>query len=86
MEMAGRVFQGRDMGGLDLSMKLLIASDFVGCSFHKTIFLGADTRDADFSVADLSEAVFLTQGQVNAAKGSRTTKLPEYLDYPVTWK
>lgn len=82
----GRSFKHKDLSGLDLSTKLLIAANFSHCSFHGTIFLGADTRDADFSHADLSDAVFLSQGQVNAAKGNLNTKLPKHLDYPVTWK
>ncbi|WP_279006933.1 pentapeptide repeat-containing protein [Thomasclavelia cocleata] len=50
------------MSGLDLSMKLLIAANFDSCKFDNTIFLGADTRDANFNDADLTKALFLTQG------------------------
>lgn len=82
----GGNFRGQDMSGADLSTKLLIAANFEKSLFKGTIFLGADTRDTNFSDADLSEAVFLTQGQVNAAKGNRNTKLPYQLDYPPTWK
>ena len=82
----GRSFKKRDMSGLDLSMKLLIATNFDSCTFDGTVFLGADTRDTDFSNADLRESVFLSQGQINSAKGNRNTKLPKHLDYPVTWK
>lgn len=82
----GGNFKGRDMSGADLSTKLLIAANFEKSLFHGTIFLGADTRDTNFNNADLSEAVFLTQGQVNSAKGNRNTKLPYHLDYPPTWK
>ena len=82
----GRSFKKRDMSGLDLSMKLLIATNFDSCIFDGTIFLGADTRDTNFSNADLRESVFLTQGQINSAKGNRNTKLPKHLDYPVHWK
>ena len=82
----GGNFRGLDMSGADLSIKLLIAANFEKSLFKGTIFLGADTRDTNFSDADLSEAVFLTQGQVNAAKGNRNTKLPYQLDYPPTWK
>jgi hypothetical protein len=85
-EFLGRNFKKRDMSGLDLSMKLLIATDFDSCIFEGTVFLGADTRDTDFSNADLRDAVFLTQGQVNSAKGNRNTKLPKHLDYPITWR
>jgi hypothetical protein len=85
-EFLGRNFKKRDMSGLDLSMKLLIATNFDSCIFDGTIFLGADTRDTNFSNADLREAAFLTQGQINSAKGNRNTKLPKHLDYPITWK
>lgn len=82
----GRSFKKRDMSGLDLSMKLLIATNFDSCTFDGTVFLGADTRDTDFSNSDLRESVFLSQGQINSAKGNTNTKLPKHLDYPVTWK
>ncbi|MFQ8705614.1 MAG: pentapeptide repeat-containing protein [Thomasclavelia sp.] len=79
-------FKGEDMSGLDLSMKLLIAANFNSCKFDNTIFLGADTRDTDFSNADLKKALFLTQGQVNSARGNLNTKLPSHLSYPMSWK
>jgi uncharacterized protein YjbI with pentapeptide repeats len=82
----GKNFENKDLRGLDLSTKLLIAANFKNCVFDSTIFLGADTRDADFSNADLRNAVFLSQGQLNSAKGNRNAKLPKYLDYPITWR
>ena len=82
----GGNFKGQDMSGADLSTKLLIAANFENSLFNGTLFLGADTRDTNFDDADLSEAVFLTQGQVNSAKGNRNTKLPYQLEYPSTWK
>ncbi|WP_242974623.1 pentapeptide repeat-containing protein [Lacrimispora amygdalina] len=82
----GKNFQSKNFSGLDLSTKLLIAANFNTCVFDGTIFLGADTRDTDFSNANLRDAVFLSQGQINAAKGNRNTKLPLYLDYPLTWR
>lgn len=82
----GKSFKNKNISGLDLSMQLLIAANFDGCNFKGTIFLGADTRDCNFSNADLVEAIFLTQGQINSAKGNRNTKLPEHLDYPISWK
>lgn len=85
-EFLGRNHSKRDLSGLDLSMKLLIAANFDSSIFNGTIFLGADTRDTNFSNADLRESIFLSQGQINSAKGNRNTKLPKYLDYPSTWK
>ena len=81
-----RNVRGKNLSGFDFNMKSLIASDFRDCKFKGATFIGTDTRDANFDGADLREAVFLSQGQVNAAKGSRRTKLPKHLKYPVTWK
>lgn len=82
----GKNFKNKDMSGYDFSVRLLIAANFEGCVFDGTIFLGADTRDTDFSNADLSKALFISQGQINAARGNRNTKLPKHLHYPVTWR
>jgi uncharacterized protein YjbI with pentapeptide repeats len=81
----GKNYSKKDMSGFDFGMELLIAANFDSCRFDGTIFLGADTRDTNFNNADLREAVFLTQGQINCAKGNKNTKLPENLEYPVTW-
>jgi len=86
IEFFGKSFKGKNMSGINLSSKLLIAANFEDCLFNGTIFLGADTRDTNFSNANLSESIFLTQGQINSAKGNRNTKLPKHLDYPITWK
>ena len=47
--------------------------------------IGADFRDARLSGADLTEAFFLTQAQLNAAQGDGTTKLPPSLVRPSHW-
>ena len=84
--MLGKSFVHTQFHHYDFSFQLMIAADFEGCSFHECILLGADTRDANFQNADLSTARFLTQHQVNCAKGNLKTKLPAHLDAPVTWK
>lgn len=81
----GKNFKGARLDGRDFSMSLLIASSLQGCSLRGTNFLGADLRDADVREADFSESVFLTQGQLNAARGNRATKLPPELSYPAAW-
>ncbi|WP_257968025.1 pentapeptide repeat-containing protein [Peribacillus deserti] len=48
--------------------------------------IGADLRDADLSGADLTGSIFLTQAQINSAKGSAHTKLPPRLHTPEHWK
>ncbi len=44
--------------------------------------LGADLRDARLDGADLSRSLYLTQGQLDAAGGSRATCLPADLKLP----
>ncbi|KZX19762.1 hypothetical protein ACH61_03144 [Rathayibacter tanaceti] len=47
--------------------------------------LGVDLRDADVSGAELAEAIYLTQAQVNSARGDDTTTLPPHFEYPSHW-
>ncbi|MFD9802156.1 pentapeptide repeat-containing protein [Streptomyces sp. NPDC059071] len=58
------------MSGADLSLADLI---------------GADLRDADLSGADLTGALFLTQPQLNSARGDAATRLPEGFERPGHW-
>ena len=48
--------------------------------------LGADLRDADLRGCDLSTALFLTQPQVNSARGDASTRLPTGLARPGHWQ
>lgn len=82
----GKNFQKADLSGWDFSMALLIAADLTGCHLTGTNLLGADLRDTKLSGADLRECVFLTQSQLNAAKGDRSVKLPARLTYPECWR
>ncbi|GAA3867039.1 hypothetical protein GCM10022381_08280 [Leifsonia kafniensis] len=47
--------------------------------------LGADLRDARLAGADLSKALYLTQPQMNAARGDQHTRLPSDLEAPSHW-
>jgi uncharacterized protein YjbI with pentapeptide repeats len=46
---------------------------------------GADLRGADLRGADLAQALFVTQAQLDAAKGDTGTRLPPSLTRPVYW-
>lgn len=78
-------FKGKNLEGADFSMSLLIAANMDGCRLAHANFLGADMRDANLCNADLSRSIFLTQGQVNAARGNGNTKLPPWIDVPAAW-
>lgn len=48
-------------------------------------FIGADLRDANLNGANLSTSMFLTQMQVNSAKGNGKTILPAHIQKPSHW-
>ena len=84
-DLAGQDLRGAALADADLRGALLLAADLRGASLTRTDLLGADLRDADVSGADLSAALFLTQPQLNAARGSASTLLPAELRRPVAW-
>lgn len=82
----GKHLKKANLNGKNLSMALMIAANLEGCSLKRTNFLGADLRDANIKNTDLSGSVFLTQMQINSAKGNRNTKLPKNLSHPESWE
>lgn len=74
-----------DLIGANLRGACLIAADLRGTELIGTDFIGADFRDADIRGADLTKSIFLTQAQINAAKGDTSTKLPSSLTRPPYW-
>ncbi len=88
---AGTDLSGRDLRHERLSRAclrgaLLLGANLGGCDLTLTDLLGADLRGADLRGADLSEALFLTQPQVNAATGDEATRLPVALSRPGHWR
>lgn len=86
MDYFGKNFKKAVLDGKDFSMALLIAANLEECSLYGTNFLGADLRDTNIRNTDLSNSIFLTQVQINAAKGNDGTKLPPGLVYPTSWQ
>ncbi len=84
-DLMGADLRGADLRGVSLRGALLIAADLRGSDLRYADLLGADLRNAGLGGADLSESVFLTQPQVNAAKGDAETKLPAVLARPPHW-
>jgi uncharacterized protein YjbI with pentapeptide repeats len=71
--------------GASLRGALLIAADLRAADLRRADLLGADVRDARLDGADLTGAIFLTQPQVDAARGDLRTILPDHLRRPATW-
>jgi uncharacterized protein YjbI with pentapeptide repeats len=71
--------------GADLRGACLIAADLREADLREVDFIGADLRDADVRGANLTASIFLTQVQINSAKGDIHTKLPPLLVQPIHW-
>ncbi|MFI6086569.1 pentapeptide repeat-containing protein [Streptomyces sp. NPDC051218] len=84
-DLFGARLRGADLRGVSLRGACLIAADLTGADLRQADLIGADFRDADLRGADLTGSIFLTQSQVNAAKGDDGTKLPPALARPAHW-
>lgn len=84
-DLMGRNLKSRRLCGADLRGAYLIAADLRGSDLAGVDLLGADLRDARLEGADLSKALYVTQPQLNAARGSCATLLPSDLTMPSYW-
>ncbi|MCE0453247.1 pentapeptide repeat-containing protein [Brevibacillus sp. AF8] len=84
-DLIGAKLKGADLRGTQLRGAYLIAADLRGADLRGADLIGADFRDTDVSGANLTETLFLTQVQLNAAKGDASTKLPPLFTRPPHW-
>ncbi|PGC27649.1 oxetanocin A resistance protein [Bacillus pseudomycoides] len=84
-DLMGANLKKANLRGANLRGAYLIAADLRGADLRMADFIGADLRDADLSGANLTDTIFLTQVQINAAKGDASTKLPSLLSRPAHW-
>ena len=63
----------------------LIGADLRGVDLGTADLLGADLRAADLRGADLTDCLFLTQPQLEAARGDARTFIPGALRRPASW-
>ncbi|WP_339157985.1 pentapeptide repeat-containing protein [Paenibacillus sp. FSL W8-0186] len=84
-DLIGAKLRGADLRAANLRGAYLIAADLRGADLRGADLIGADLRDADLRGADLTDSIFLTQAQINSAKGDGGTKLPPALEYPAHW-
>lgn len=82
----GKDLRKMDLRCADLRGAFLIAADLRGADLTGTDFLGADLRDTNLKGANLSDSIFLTQPQINEAKGDFETQLPSPLSHPSYWR
>ncbi len=94
-DLRGADFRGADLGDADLAKADLRGADLSLLYLRGAYLWGADLREARIDWADLHEAVLikanlsqtrnLTQDQIDSARGSAQTQLPEGLKRPDHW-
>ena len=77
--------KGARLSGANLRGAYLIAANLREAELNGADLIGADLRDADFRGTDLAHCLFLTQFQLNTARGDASTNLPPLLLRPEHW-
>ncbi|WML33660.1 pentapeptide repeat-containing protein [Clostridium sp. OS1-26] len=85
LDFIGADLRKTNLRGADLRGKYLIAANLRGVDLSGADLIGADLRDADLRGANLTNSIFLTQAQINTAKGDFNTRLPISLTRPTYW-
>ncbi|MDJ0460320.1 pentapeptide repeat-containing protein [Streptomyces sp. H27-C3] len=84
-DLMGARLRGAKLRGASMRGAYLIAADLSGSDLRAADLIGADLRDANLAGADLTGALFLTQPQLNAARGDQATRIPAALQRPDHW-
>jgi hypothetical protein len=84
-DLRGADLRGADLRGVDLRSAYLTAADLRAADLTAADLIGAELRDTDLRGADLARSIFLTQMQINAARGDASTRLPSRLVHPPHW-
>ena len=89
-DLSGTDLMGRDLRstalvGASLRGALLTGANLRGVDLGRADLTGADLRAADLRGADLRETLFVSQAQLDAARGDTTTCLPQDLTAPPWW-
>jgi uncharacterized protein YjbI with pentapeptide repeats len=87
---AGADLIGADLGRADLRRAnlrgaYLIGASLRGADLRLADLMGADLRGADLAGADLGASIFVTQAQLETARGDARTRLPKRLTRPAHW-
>ncbi|NMS90712.1 pentapeptide repeat-containing protein [Clostridioides difficile] len=85
IDLIGADLRKTNLIGADLKGRLMIAANLKDTDLSGANLIGADLRDCDIRGANLKDSMFLTQLQVNTAKGDCNTKLPASLVHPKHW-
>jgi uncharacterized protein YjbI with pentapeptide repeats len=84
-DLVGADLTGADLRGANLRGAHLIGADLTAADLDHADVTGADLRGATLAGADLGGTLFLTQSQVDSARGDGRTVLPASLTRPAHW-
>jgi uncharacterized protein YjbI with pentapeptide repeats len=84
-DLVGADLRRADLSRANLRRTCLIGADLRGASLRLADLIGADLRAANLAGADLRGALFMTQTQLDAAKGDAGTRPPASLARPTHW-
>jgi hypothetical protein len=84
-DLVGADLRGADLRAADLRGGCLVGADLRGADLRGADLIGVDLRGADLRGADLTGTIFLTQPQLNAARGDGTTRVAAPLTRPAHW-
>ena len=84
-DLVGHDLRNADLNGASLRGAHLTGADLSGADLAAADVTGADLRGADLSGAALAETIFLTQAQLDAARGDPGTTIPGPLRRPSHW-
>jgi uncharacterized protein YjbI with pentapeptide repeats len=84
-DLIGKGFRRADLRGADLRGAFLVGADLRGADLTLADLLGTDLRGAHLGGADLASSLFLTQSQLDAARGDTATTVPPHLTRPRHW-
>ena len=85
-DLIGRDLRGADLRRASLRGALLVGADLTGAQLDRADLTGADLRGARLAGADLGTAIFVTQSQLDAARGDVATRVPAGRARPVHWR
>jgi hypothetical protein len=84
-DLVGARLRAADLRGANLRGTYLLGADLRDADLRTADLVGADLRGADLRGADLTGALFVTQAQLESARGDDRTRLPAHLRRPLSW-
>lgn len=84
-DLIGVNLAGADLRGANLRGALLVGATLTRADLRGADLLGADLRGAALAGADLAGALFVTQSQLDSARGDATTTVPHGRNHPWHW-